>query len=149
MNEEYGERERKIFNVRHRRLPIGYTLHDRAQRDTVLPQLAGKIKNALESLFWVEHNGVSDAIAKLDTYCLTFLSQYADQDTITPPPTNRVTIGAPAGTLDTSGFNHAVNRLLDLGIIRGTLDRASGNFVYQWTYLALLLLREFGWRRAG
>lgn len=149
MNEEYGERENQIFNVRHRRLPIGYRLNDRAQRAKVLPELAGKIKNALESLLWVEHDGVSDTIARLDLYCLTFLRQYADQNQITPPPTSQFTLGAPAGTLDTAGFNRAVNRLLDLGVIRCVIDPATREFVYQWTYLALLVLRQLGWRRAG
>jgi len=75
--------------VRHRRLPIGYRLNDRAQRGKVLPELAGKIKNALESLFWVEHNGVADTIAKLDIYCLTFLKQYGEDNEIVPPATNK------------------------------------------------------------
>lgn len=149
MNEEYGERERQIFNVRHRRLPIGYKLNDRAQRNKVLPELAGKIKNALSSLFWVEHNGVADTVSKLDVYCLTFLKQYADNNEIAPPRTNQVTFGAPAGTLDTSGFNRAVSRLLDLGVIRCAFDPTAGRLVYRWTYLALLVLRQLGWRRAG
>lgn len=147
MNEEYGVRDNQIFNVRHRRLPITYSLNDCKQRKRVLPELAGKIKNAISSLFWVEHNGVAEAISKLDLYCFTFLRQHAGNDKIIPPPTNIVSIGAPRGTLDTAGFNHAVNRLLDLGIIRCVVDATTGNFVYEWTYLALLLLRKLGWRQ--
>lgn len=149
MNEEYGKREEQIFNVRHRRLPIGYTMRDRAQRPAVMHELAGKIKQALSSLLWVEHNGVVDTSSRLDVYCLTFLRHHAGTNTIVPPPTNHVIIGAPSGTLDTFGFNHAVNRLLDLGIIRCRLDLTSGSLVYEWTYLGVLLLRELGWRKSG
>jgi hypothetical protein len=149
MNEKYGERGQQIFNIRHRRLPIAYTLDDREQLATARSELATKIKNAFESLFWVEHNGVADTISKLDMYCLTFLKQHAHVNTINPPPTNRVTLGAPAGTLDTSGFTHAVTRLLDLDIIRCAVEKPSGRFVYEWTYLALLVLQRLGWRKTG
>jgi len=149
MNEKYGEREKQIFNIRHRRLPIAYALNNREHRSTVRSELAGKIKNAIESLFWVEHNAIADTVSKLDMYCLTFLRQHADKNTIEPPPMNQVTLGAPAGTLDTAGFNNAVNRLLDLGVIRCGIDGTSGRFVYEWTYLAILLLRSLGWRATG
>lgn len=149
MNEKYGEREQQIFNIRHRRLPIAYTLDDPEQRAAARAELATKIKNAFKSLFWVEHNAVADTISKLDMYCLTFLKQHANVNTINPPPTNQVTLGAPAGTLDTAGFTHAVGRLLDLGIIRCVVEESSRRFVYEWTYLALLVLQTLGWRNTG
>jgi hypothetical protein len=77
MNEAFGPREEQIFNVRHRRLPITYTLRDRAERGAVLPNLARKIKDAVAALMWVQHHGVEAAVARLDVPCLVFLRQYA------------------------------------------------------------------------
>lgn len=149
MNEEFGNREEQIFNIRHRRLPITYRLKESEALSDTRSDLAEKIKNAIKSLWWAEHNRVADAISKLDIYCLTFLKQHADKNVIEPPPTNRVTIGAAMGSLDTSGFNSAVNRLLDLGMIRCAVEPTSRKFVYEWTYLAILALRALNWRPVG
>lgn len=126
VNEKHGEREQQIFNIRHRRLPIAYTLDECDQRATTRAELAEKIKNAFERQFWVEHNEVADMISKLDVYCLAFLKQHAQKNTIDLPPTNQATPGAPSDTLDAAGFTHAASRLLDLGIIRSDVEKAYG-----------------------
>ena len=146
MNEFFGLREEQILNIRHRRLPIGYTLQSKAERSDALAQLAERIKRAVSALMWARHNGVSDAIARLDVPCLAFLKLNANVENMTPPPMNEVTIAAPAGTLDTSAYQHAAARLLDIGLIQCRADQSTGQFVYGWTYLGVLVLRELGWR---
>lgn len=146
MNEEYGSPDQQIFNIRHRRFPIGYTLNSESNCSTELPILADKITNALSTLLSVKHNAVTDTISSLDIYSLTFLKQHGKSNIIVPPNTGRFSMGAPAGTLDTPGFNRAVNRLLDQKIIECRIEKQTGRFVYGWTYLGILTLNELGWR---
>jgi len=149
MNEAFGAREEQIFNVRHRRLPIGYTLADSSDQESAMKQLTQSIGSAVKSLLWVESNAVNDAIAVLGIYCLTFLKQYGMINEIFPLPTSKVTFGAREGTLDTAGFNRAVARLLELRLITCRIHNGTGRFFYQWTYLAMLVLQRLGWRTAG
>jgi hypothetical protein len=124
MNEAFGAPEKLIFDLRHRRWPITYTLHDTANRSVVLSELSHKIKEAVSVLMWAEHNRVADAVARLDAPCLMFLKINSTTDIITPPPTNRVIIGAP---LDTAAYQHAVARLLDVGLIECSIAQPTGH----------------------
>ena len=58
MNEEFGERADQIFNVRHRRFPIGYTLSSSNDRKREIAPLSASIKKAIKALLWVENNKV-------------------------------------------------------------------------------------------
>jgi hypothetical protein len=148
MNEAFGAPEKLIFDLRHRRWPISYTLHDTANRSVVLSELSHKIRKAVSVLMWAEHNRVSDAVARLDVPCLMFLKINGNTETITPLPTNQVIIGAPAGKLDTAAYQHAVARLLDVGLIECSISQPTGQFIYRWTYLGILVLRKLGLRKA-
>lgn len=149
MNEAFGPRDDQIFNIRHRRLPIGYSLESKAGREAVRPQLAARLKDAVSSLMLAEHGGLLDTIARLDVLCLVFLRQHANENSMVPPPTSRVVMGAPPGTLDTASYQHAVARLLDVGLIRCRIQAGTGELFYEWTYLGILVLRHLGWREAS
>ncbi|MCB8946295.1 MAG: hypothetical protein H6658_21330 [Ardenticatenaceae bacterium] len=144
MNTDYGAPEQQIFNIRHHRFPIRYSLEGK-DRGQVRDKLAEQLKHAIESLIWYEHENSKETIAKLDIHCLIFLQQYAETNHINPPPTNKIIIGAPVGQLDTAGFSRAVSRLLELGLVK-TVVALNGMF-YEWTYLGLLILRHLGLRK--
>ena len=148
MNETFGPPEKLIFDLRHRRWPITYTLHETANRSVALSELSQKIKEAVSVLMWAEHNRVADAVARLDVPCLMFLKINSSIDTITPPPTSQVIIGASAGKLDTAAYQHAVARLLDVGLIECSIEQTTGQFIYKWTYFGILALQKLGLRKA-
>ena len=142
MNEKFGERSDQIFNVRHRRFPIGYTLSNRNDRKKEIGTLSGSIKNAIKALLWVENNKVEEVFYQFDMYCITFIHQYHKDKAIYVSATNQITIGAPVGTLDTSGFNNAVDKLLGFRIIECRVENGTNKFIYVWTYFGKLVIRK-------
>lgn len=140
MNTTYGEQDKQIFNIRHRRFPFTYKLLDDESIKDVSNTLAGNLKDAFESVIWYEHEQTKEIINRLDAYCLIFLHQNAKNNRIVQPPTNQITIGAPAGQLDTNGFNRAITRLLELGLIKTIIE--ASRVYYEWTYLGILTLQK-------
>jgi hypothetical protein len=147
-NDYYGNIENQIFNLRHRRNPIRYRLgpeeaDNSAQRD----RLSRDLEAAIKSLLSAEYHAIDEVLAQLDAYSQTFLRMYAANDTIVPRPTNILTFGAPAGDLDTPGYNSAVNRLRQLGVIRTQVDTDTHSIAFQWTYKGNLVLKRLGLKR--
>ena len=80
--------------------------------------------------------------SQFDIYCITFIHQYHKDEVIYARSTNQITIGAPAGTLDTSGFNNAVDKLLGFRIIECRVESGSNKFIYVWTYFGKLVIKK-------
>jgi len=144
MNEHFGKRHEQPFDVRNRRFPINYSLQpgNDPTRDEVRTKLAGEIKGAIEVMALSEHQQVATVRGRLDVRCLRLMQQYASQPSFPSPDTTNY-----GELLASLPIDAAVERLLDLGVIRADVDTRQGLYAYHWTYLGDLVLRDLGMRR--
>ncbi|MBN1908423.1 MAG: hypothetical protein JW818_01675 [Pirellulales bacterium] len=149
-NDFYGSIDDQIFNLKHRRNPICYRLGP-DEKNSIVQQrdcLSARIEEAIRSVLRAEHCGVEKILTQLDAYSQVFLRKYANQDMISPPPTNRVVFGVAANDLDTPGFNTAVSNLHRLEVIETVVDPNSHSVIYKWTPIGCLVLQKLGLRNA-
>jgi hypothetical protein len=143
MNEHFGKRHEQPFDVRNRRFPINYTLapgNDQTRNET-RTTLAGDIKGAIEIMAHSEHQHVATVRSRLDVRCLRLMREYAKQQSFSSPDTTNY------GQLVMSfPVDAAIERLLDMGVIRADVDPQQGLYAYHWTYLGDLVLRDLGMR---
>ena len=141
MNEHFGRREDLPFDVRNRRFPIDYSLApgDQAGAPAVKADLTGWIKFAIETVLKTEHEAVTEAVSALDINCLLLMGTHGKTDCFHAPDPRMTTIG---GALDTSKFNAAVVRLLDLKLLRADVDPRQNLYAYHWTYMGGEVLKR-------
>jgi len=144
MNEHFGKRHEQPFDVRNRRFPINYTLRtgNDPTRDKVRTKLAGEIKGAIEVMALSEHQQVATVRSRLDVRCLRLMHQHAGQPSFPSPDTTNY-----GQLLASLPIDAAVERLLEMGVIRADVNTGLGLYAYHWTYLGDLVLRNLGMRR--
>lgn len=145
MNEHFGSRQELPFDVRNRRFPINYTLdpHNMQEKERIRGSLAKWFKYAIETAFANELATARRRAEVLDVNCLNLMHAHGRQPSFAAPDPRVVTVGPP---LDTSRFNAAMTRLLDLGLVRAEVNRAPG--FYYWTCLGREVLTLLGIRQA-
>ncbi len=145
MNEAYGSAGDLIFDLRHRRWPITYTLKDPSEeeRRKVRDTLASRLREAIQAVQGSEYLAAEDAVAALSTGCIQLLKEMAPlhYSVIPIPDTTKVMLG-------NDWRNHAIDRLLDLKLIR--LDVTQGisptTVAYSMTYRGDMVLKMLGLR---
>jgi hypothetical protein len=143
MNEAYGERKDLPFDVRNRRFPIDYNLHEdqMERKDKVQGQLIDWLVTAITTAVQNENRAVDDAIERLDAQCIHLLSAHAGTFYFhVPEPRTR------GEQLDAVFITSAIERLLDLRLLRYNFAREDLGirWAYHWTYLGKLVLKRMG-----
>jgi hypothetical protein len=76
--------------------------------------------------------GVDAIVQELDHRTYAVIARYGDQPYFYPPAANQFTLGAPDG-LDSPGWQHALKRLQELGLIRFEVNPGAALYAYHWT----------------
>ena len=143
MNENFGTREGLPFDVRSKRHPIDYILdtsQKKSERKEIRKELTKWIKKAILTCMDAEHEGVNDAISKLDIICLLVCSVYRNAPYFRDLGQDNLNRKLLKNIIDVPGFRTTIHRLLDLRIIR--TDAHSQKYAYHWTHRGNLLLKE-------
>jgi hypothetical protein len=147
MNEHYGSRFELPFDVRNRRFPIDYTLNPETMEDQAKSKkdLTKWIKKAIETAVLAEHEGVNDALRRLEVNCLIVCSFYQNAPYFRDLGHDTTIREALAHVLDVPGFRSAILRMLDLDLL--TTDVQEPYYAYHWTHRGKLLLQELRKRK--
>lgn len=146
MNEAFGSPDRQIFDLRNKRYATTYHLENGAdadERKKVEDVLRVKLAEYIKAAFREEHAEVGRAIERLDINCLRLMFKTGVKDSFAAPEPNVDTFGASDG-LNSSSFNSAVLRLIDLDLLRSNIEERL--YAYHWTALGTMVLRELGYR---
>ncbi|MFN3152906.1 hypothetical protein [Bremerella sp.] len=147
MNEHYGPRNHLPFDVRSKRHPIDFTMEEsveKAERDAQKKELAKWLKKAIITCMDAEHEGVVEAISKLDILCLLVCSAYRNSPYFRDLGQDDANRNALSLVIDVPGFRTAIHRLLDLRVLR--TDARLQKYAYHWTHRGTLLLKELAVR---
>jgi hypothetical protein len=144
MNEFYGTRDELPFDVKSKRHPVDYTLapNDLAKAE-VKKNLSNDLKKAIQCCIDAEHRAVIDALRRMDILCITVCSFFGhkpffpDINHIAPPELREYMLQY----IDVTGFRLAIQRLIDIGILRSELHD-NQDYAYHWTYRGRCLLEE-------
>jgi len=142
MNEFYGKAAELPFDMRNRRFPIDYAMDPGAMenQEVVKKDLTKWIRKAIEATVTNEHEGVNDALRRLDINCLNLCSVYRRAPFFRDLGQDQVNREALRDVLDVQGFRSAIIRLLDLRLI--TTDVQETRYAYHWSHRGNLLLKE-------
>ena len=137
MNTAFGPPENLLFDLRHRRWPITY--HLELNLNEVIKEQKKKLvvefKNAIQAAAQEEHAATLNAISRLDSNCLQWMTTLGNEDWFTPPP--RKTYAEVWGN---QAVDNALIRLLEIGILRCDVNPTEGKYAYHWTYFGKLVL---------
>jgi len=141
MNTAYGEPGELIFDLRHRRFPLAFSLSDatRHQTASVEASLSAKIEEAIRATLQAEHAAVEDVIGRLDVHALKCLAENARRDRFSfDPPKNMGQV------LVFQRRDDALVRLIELGLIRCEIGPGESGHSYSWTYFGKLVQQGLG-----
>jgi hypothetical protein len=146
MNTAYGEPGEQIFDIKHRRNPIEYSVpagSDNQKRKEEKTRLSKAIEEAVKARLKCEHEAVKDAVAILDQHCLAVMITYGQQDWFPGPVVN--TMGDAVAS---QGMFLALARMLELRLLRCDVaydaSTSSARYAYHWTYLGRQTARQIG-----
>jgi hypothetical protein len=144
MNEFYGTKADLPFDVKSKRHPVDYTLdpEDLAQAKSVKRELSKCLKKAIQCCIDAEHRAVIDALSRMDILCLTVCSFFGELDyfpdlSLMSPDKQKLM----SSSIDVAGFRLAIQRLIDLGMLRCKIHD-NQMYAYHWTYRGKRLLDE-------
>lgn len=143
MNENYGPREDLPFDVRSKRHPIDYKLNTsqkKPERRNIRKNLTKWIKTAIITCMDSEHEGINDAISRLDILCLLVCQVYRNVPYFRDLGQDDVNRNRFQNFINVQGFRTAIYRLLDLKLLK--TDAHSQKYAYHWTHRGQLLLKE-------
>lgn len=145
MNTFYGSADEQIFDIKHRRWPIRYEAtyemaEDSSELRLVQAKLAGDLLVALRSALANEHEEVNRIVRLLDISCLKLIGKYGNAQWFSAP--TDFALGVPVNEIDTPSFHRAVERLLDLEVLKADVAPSKGLYAYHWTYLGTLVCKK-------
>jgi hypothetical protein len=146
MNTAYGDPAEQVFDIKHRRNPIGYCVPpgaDRERRKEERNRLSKAIEEAVKARLKCEHEAVKDALSVLDQHCLEVMVTFGQRDWFPGP-----TITTMGQALASQGMLHALARMLELRLLRCDVNynptTSTGQYAYHWTYLGRSVVRRLG-----
>jgi hypothetical protein len=144
MNTEYGPPEDLIFDLRHRRFPLTFRLSSSTRKDvsTVQQNLSKRIEEAIRAALQSQHAAVQDAVSQLDMHGFVWMREAGQSDYFSVA--QRTTMGE---ILSAQRSDAALIRLLDLKLVRCDVVPGGNKYVYHWTYLGKLVLKQLGFRK--
>ena len=146
MNEHYGVADEQIFDIRHRRFPIRYTLapdSSKDQAEAARKKLTRSLGEAISMARYAEHELVNEIISSLDEHCIGLMRDLGRSPWFRSEP--RDTVGKVLGF---QSRDSAVVRMLALKIVRCEQLPSDTTYIYRWTHLGKLILEKLGFRLA-
>lgn len=142
MNEHYGTRAELPFDVQSKRYPVNYTINPDNTTDSgkVKEELTNWLRIAIETCMKDEHQGVVDAISKLDIQSLLICSMFQDVPYFDDLSQNPDASEAQKYGIDIPGFRIGILRLLDLKMLE--TDVQNSLYAYHWSHRGKLLIKE-------
>lgn len=146
MNTAYGGPEEQVFDVKHRRNPITFSVHPGStgeERTEEGRRLSRTIEEAVRARLRCEHEGVKEVLSVLDRHCLEVMITYSPHPSFPGPET--ATMGQ---ALAAQGVLLALARMLELRLLRCDVNydrtKSTAQYAYHWTYLGRLAARQLG-----
>jgi hypothetical protein len=146
MNTACGDPTEQVFDIKHRRNPIGFCVPpgaDRDRRKEEKERLSEVIEDAVKARLKCEHEAVKDALSVLDQHCLEVMVTFGQRDWFPGP-----TITNMGQVVASQAMLHALARMLELRLLRCDVNynptTCTGNYAYHWTYLGRLAVRHLG-----
>jgi len=140
MNENYGKPEELIFDLKNRRFPVTYKYDattDKKSYEEVLSNLSDSLEERILLAVREENSAVQFAITKLSMNCLYLIDKHS------------TTEGFKVGSLDREKVHYdsqivldylAIDKLMELGLIKLIEFSHDSYYQYNWTYLGRLVI---------
>lgn len=132
MNEYYGKRTDQPFDIRNRRFPIDYTLEPGKTPKSSQKNLSKWLSVAISGILEFDNMLVEKAINRLNINCLNLMASNGKSPWFSDPNPSGWTIG---GILSSPRYYNAIDRLLDIGMLKTDVNPSTGQYAYHWTYL--------------
>lgn len=136
MNEHFGGIKTIPFDVRNRPFPVLYKLNPDSMEssDRIRDELAVALRAKIAGVLETEYTAVSRAIERLDINSHSELQRFGRQKCFhSPQPL-------------TQDHIFAVQRLLDLALVRADYAPQNQLYAYHWTYLGVEVLKRLAIR---
>lgn len=134
MNESKGTSEMLPVDIRDRRRPITFSLKiDDKERSLKLANLKSDIENALKSIKDQQLQSAKDAFRMLDGPSLLVIEHYLKNKNADYPTPQHDLQNIPKDKLDFNTFALGCSRLLDLGLIRTSIQTYNKTYKYYLT----------------
>jgi hypothetical protein len=143
MNTHYGDRDEQIFDIKHRRFPIGYEAKPGSDTASTERELAEKLADAIRARRKSDHEHVDDLLASLGPAGIDVILRFGGGPTFTigkPKTMGNVVAGLPEA--------FAMERLVQLGMVRyrpsAIGDASAGQpGSFEWTHFGRLMIERF------
>jgi len=139
MNTHFGEPDELPFDLKNRRFPITYKLSPGELKAQVRTRFVADVAGAVRAALDADHDAVGRIISQLTIESMRVLKQFGEGNFIIMKNEQDA-----KGHRISNTFDHALDRLLTLGVIRTYFDGGQQRYGYVWTYHGHLVLKRLG-----